>query len=201
MTFMFLLHPPHAPLSLSATQEGYKSTPGEPSFLGKTCSHRMRKSLMLLASCVNTPIDHNVFHYLRAHVARCSASCVNRTQEVHPPPPKAPSWFYSKDIHPTQDHSEPLPTPPSPTLKPTHPLPPPSHSGKHTRLTRAIPRVPPHLPTRSHPDPRPNIQHAETVIHFRRQMEIDVSGGKTAVLRRAVATEQTAHGTKSRLPL
>ena len=32
---------------------------------------------MLLASCVNTPIDYNVFHNLRAHVARCSASCVN----------------------------------------------------------------------------------------------------------------------------
>ncbi len=37
------------------------------------------KPLMLLASCVDTPIDHNVFHRpnLRAHVARCSASCVN----------------------------------------------------------------------------------------------------------------------------
>ena len=36
---------------------------------------------MLLASCVNTPIDYNVFHNLRAHVARCSASCVNWTRE------------------------------------------------------------------------------------------------------------------------
>ncbi len=27
---------------------------------------------MLLASCVNTPIDHNVFHYLRTPVARVS---------------------------------------------------------------------------------------------------------------------------------
>ncbi len=33
--------------------------------------------LMLLASCVNTPIDHNVFHNLFTHVARWSASCVN----------------------------------------------------------------------------------------------------------------------------
>ena len=32
---------------------------------------------MLLATCVNTTIDHNVFHNLRAHVARWSASCVN----------------------------------------------------------------------------------------------------------------------------
>ncbi len=29
---------------------------------------------MLLASCANTPIDHNVFHNLHA---RCSMSCVN----------------------------------------------------------------------------------------------------------------------------
>ncbi len=29
---------------------------------------------MLLASCVNTPIDHNVFQNLRARVARCSPS-------------------------------------------------------------------------------------------------------------------------------
>ena len=34
--------------------------------------------LMLLATCVNTPIDHSVFHYLLAPVARCSAPCVNR---------------------------------------------------------------------------------------------------------------------------
>ncbi len=33
--------------------------------------------LMLLASCVNTPIDHNVFHYLHMPVARCSVPCVN----------------------------------------------------------------------------------------------------------------------------
>ena len=32
---------------------------------------------MLLATCVNTPIDHNVFQNLRTPVARCSASCVN----------------------------------------------------------------------------------------------------------------------------
>ncbi len=31
---------------------------------------------MLLGSCVNTPIDCSVFHNLRAHVARCSTSCV-----------------------------------------------------------------------------------------------------------------------------
>ena len=37
---------------------------------------------MLLAICVNTPIDHNVLHNLRAHVARCSASCVNWTLEL-----------------------------------------------------------------------------------------------------------------------
>ena len=48
-------------------------------------SHRTRKHanlpanpLMLLASCVNTPIDYNVFHYLHTLVARCSASCVTR---------------------------------------------------------------------------------------------------------------------------
>ncbi len=33
--------------------------------------------LMFLATCVNTPIDHNVFHNLHACVTRCSASCVN----------------------------------------------------------------------------------------------------------------------------
>ena len=33
--------------------------------------------LMLLVSCVNTPIDHNRFHNLHVRVARCSASCVN----------------------------------------------------------------------------------------------------------------------------
>ncbi len=33
--------------------------------------------LMLLASCVITPIDHNVFHNLCAHVARCSVFCAN----------------------------------------------------------------------------------------------------------------------------
>ena len=32
---------------------------------------------MLLATCVNTPIDHNVFQNLCTPVARCSASCVN----------------------------------------------------------------------------------------------------------------------------
>ena len=32
---------------------------------------------MLLATCVNTPIDHNMFQNLRTPVARCSASCVN----------------------------------------------------------------------------------------------------------------------------
>ena len=34
----------------------------------------------LLASCVNTPIDDNVFHNLHACVARCSASCGPKTQ-------------------------------------------------------------------------------------------------------------------------
>ncbi len=33
--------------------------------------------LMLLASCVNTHIDHNVFHNLHVRVSRCSVSCVN----------------------------------------------------------------------------------------------------------------------------
>ncbi len=33
--------------------------------------------LMLLAICVNTPIDHSVFHNLLMPVARCSVSCVN----------------------------------------------------------------------------------------------------------------------------
>ncbi len=33
--------------------------------------------LMLLASCVNSPIEHNVFHCLHVPVAGCSASCVN----------------------------------------------------------------------------------------------------------------------------
>ena len=40
-------------------------------------AHLRANPLILLASCVNTPIDHNVFHNLRVHVARCSASCVN----------------------------------------------------------------------------------------------------------------------------
>ena len=51
----------------------------------KPRSHRTRNQvcmqisnpLMLLASCVNTPIDHNVFQNLCIPVARCSASCVN----------------------------------------------------------------------------------------------------------------------------
>ncbi len=33
--------------------------------------------LMLHVTCVNTPIYYSVFHNLHAHVARCSASCVN----------------------------------------------------------------------------------------------------------------------------
>ncbi len=33
--------------------------------------------LMLLASCVNTPIYYSVFQNLPVPVARCSASCVN----------------------------------------------------------------------------------------------------------------------------
>ncbi len=33
--------------------------------------------LMLLATCVNTPIDNSVSHNLLMPVARCSASCVN----------------------------------------------------------------------------------------------------------------------------
>ena len=32
---------------------------------------------MLLVSCVNTPIDHIMFHYLRPLVVKCSASCAN----------------------------------------------------------------------------------------------------------------------------
>ncbi len=37
--------------------------------------------LMLLASCVNTPIEHNVFYNLHVLVvARCSASCMNWAQ-------------------------------------------------------------------------------------------------------------------------
>ncbi len=40
-------------------------------------AHLRVNHLMLLASWVNTPIDHNVFHNLRTRVARCSASCVN----------------------------------------------------------------------------------------------------------------------------
>ncbi len=45
-------------------------------------SHRTRRhicvqSCVQTASCVNTPIDYNVFHNLPARVARCSASCVN----------------------------------------------------------------------------------------------------------------------------
>ena len=33
--------------------------------------------LMLLETCVNTPMYYSVFHNLHTHVARCSASCVN----------------------------------------------------------------------------------------------------------------------------
>ncbi len=36
--------------------------------------------LMLLATCVNTPIYCSVFHNVHALVARCSASCVNGAQ-------------------------------------------------------------------------------------------------------------------------
>ncbi len=39
---------------------------------------------MLLASCVNTPIDHNVLHYLCIPVVRCSVSCVNWAQAKGP---------------------------------------------------------------------------------------------------------------------
>ncbi len=45
------------------------------------CANLQANPLMLLASCVNTPIDHNVFHNLHARVARCSASCVNWAQK------------------------------------------------------------------------------------------------------------------------
>ncbi len=43
---------------------------------------------MLLATCVNTPVDNNVFQNLHTPVARCSVSCVNwaqgqLTQESH----------------------------------------------------------------------------------------------------------------------
>ncbi len=41
------------------------------------CTNLCAYPLMLLASCVNTPIDHSVFHYLDAPVTRCSVSCVN----------------------------------------------------------------------------------------------------------------------------
>ncbi len=52
----------------------------------RPCSHRTwarlhanlrANPMMLLATCVNTLIDHNVFQNLRAPVARCSSSCVN----------------------------------------------------------------------------------------------------------------------------
>ena len=36
---------------------------------------------MLLASCVNAPIDCRVFHNFRACAARCSTSCVNWAQD------------------------------------------------------------------------------------------------------------------------
>ena len=47
---------------------------------------------MLLATCMNTPIDHNVFHNLHARVARCSASCVNG----------ALRWCERVNAHPTE---------------------------------------------------------------------------------------------------
>ncbi len=40
--------------------------------------------LMLLATCVNSFIYCSVFHNLRAHVARCSPSCVNGAQNSVP---------------------------------------------------------------------------------------------------------------------
>ena len=42
--------------------------------------------LILLATCVNTPIDHSVSHNLLTPVARCSASCVNGVQDSCQPP-------------------------------------------------------------------------------------------------------------------
>ena len=46
-------------------------------FTQDALAHLHVNPLMLLATCVNTPIDHNVFHNLHVPVARCSASCVN----------------------------------------------------------------------------------------------------------------------------
>ncbi len=43
-------------------------------------AHLHANPLMLLASCVNTPIDQNVFYYLHMPVARCSVRCVNWAQ-------------------------------------------------------------------------------------------------------------------------
>ncbi len=59
---------------------------------------------MLLASCVNTPINHNVFHNLCAHVARCSTSYVNWAEPNFPPPAEKSCTFiafvvYLWDIH------------------------------------------------------------------------------------------------------
>ncbi len=67
---------------------------------------------MLLTSCVNTPIDHSVFRYLRALVARCSASCVNWTLSPTSYVPfsnkKLPHFF----IHTVNTHHEPTHTAP-----------------------------------------------------------------------------------------
>ncbi len=46
------------------------------------CTNLLRTNPLMIASCVNTPIDHNVFHYLRTRVTRCSASCVNGAQAM-----------------------------------------------------------------------------------------------------------------------
>ncbi len=46
------------------------------------CLNLPANPLMFLATCVNTPISYSVFHYLRAHVARCFASCVNGPRPI-----------------------------------------------------------------------------------------------------------------------
>ena len=41
----------------------------------------------------------------------------------------------------------------------------------------------------------------QSVVHFRRKMEVDVGGGETAILRGAIPSEQVTHGTEPRLPI
>ncbi len=55
---------------------------------------------MLHATCVNTPIYYSVFHNLRAHVARCSASCVNDAlSRVHFFPRAKKNFCWSHALH------------------------------------------------------------------------------------------------------